>query len=208
MKELTPDTKFYVNDYGIILNKYDRFALFQQLLRDLISAGAPVDAIGLQSHIGGDDALDWNMIKERVETLSEEFNLPIWITEFDWNGDESAEFGDHSRHAEIVEDFYRLMFSLEAVEGIVAWRTNTLASDMTPNKAGLAYINLYHQHWRSSQSLVPDQTTEASFRGFRGDYSIRIKKDGEVLARIEFPLDGDVTFDCVSQLNSLNCDRK
>ena len=53
------------------------------------------------------------MIKERVELLHQEFNIPIWVTEFDWNGDESVEFGDHSRHAEIVENFYRLMFSLE-----------------------------------------------------------------------------------------------
>ena len=53
VKDLKPDTKFYVNDYGIILNRNGRFSLFQQLLRDLISAGAPVDAIGLQCHIKG-----------------------------------------------------------------------------------------------------------------------------------------------------------
>ena len=50
---LYPDTKIYVNDYGIILDKDNRFALFQQLLRELISAGAPVHGIGLQSHIKG-----------------------------------------------------------------------------------------------------------------------------------------------------------
>ena len=50
---LYPDTKIYVNDYGIILDKDNRFTLFQQLLRELISAGAPVHAIGLQSHIKG-----------------------------------------------------------------------------------------------------------------------------------------------------------
>ena len=50
---LYPDVKMYVNDYGIILDKNNRFALFQQLLRDLISGGAPVHAIGLQSHING-----------------------------------------------------------------------------------------------------------------------------------------------------------
>ena len=53
VRELSPQTKIYVNDYGIILDKHNRFALFQQLLRDLISAGAPVDAIGLQCHIKG-----------------------------------------------------------------------------------------------------------------------------------------------------------
>ena len=60
--------------------------------------------------------MDWEMIQERVELLAEEFNIPIWVTEFDWNGDESVEFGDHSHHADIVDNFYRLMFSLEVIK--------------------------------------------------------------------------------------------
>ena len=61
----------------------------------------------------GHQSIDWNLIKQRVETLWEEFQLPIWITEFDWNGEGEIDWGDHSQHADIVEDFYRLMFSLE-----------------------------------------------------------------------------------------------
>ena len=61
----------------------------------------------------GGDLLDWTEIKERVDLLWTEFQLPIWVTEFDWNGDLSADFGDHSRHAQILEDFHRLMFSHE-----------------------------------------------------------------------------------------------
>ena len=57
--------------------------------------------------------LDWTEIKERVDLLWTEFQLPIWVTEFDWNGDLSADFGDHSHHAQILEDFHRLMFSHE-----------------------------------------------------------------------------------------------
>ena len=59
----------------------------------------------------GHDFLDWVKMKERLDTLWEEFKLPIWITEFDWNGDQTADFGDHSRHAEILDSFYRLTFS-------------------------------------------------------------------------------------------------
>ena len=57
--------------------------------------------------------MDWRAIKERVDLLWSEFRLPIWVTEFDWNGDLSADFGDHSLHAEILENFHRLMFSHE-----------------------------------------------------------------------------------------------
>ena len=48
-----PNNQFYVNDYGVITNNQNRFNLFQELLRDLISSGAPIDGIGLQSHIDG-----------------------------------------------------------------------------------------------------------------------------------------------------------
>ena len=61
----------------------------------------------------GHASINWNLVKERVEELWEEFQLPIWITEFDWNHDGDIGWGDHSRHAEILTDFYRLMFSQE-----------------------------------------------------------------------------------------------
>ena len=48
-----------------------------------------------------------------MDLLWEEFKLPIWVTEFDWNADSSVDFGDHSYHAEQIEKFYRLMFSHE-----------------------------------------------------------------------------------------------
>ena len=53
------------------------------------------------------------MIKARVETLWEEFHIPIWITEFDWNNDGDFDFGDYSVNAQILDNFYHLMFSQE-----------------------------------------------------------------------------------------------
>jgi len=36
-KSLSPKTLFFVNDYGIILDKYNRFELYQQQIRDLLA---------------------------------------------------------------------------------------------------------------------------------------------------------------------------
>ena len=58
VKERYPHTMFYVNDYGVIMNSQNRFALFQHLIRDLLSAGANIDALGVQSHIHGESLLD------------------------------------------------------------------------------------------------------------------------------------------------------
>ena len=53
IKQNFPQNKQFVNDYGIILDRNNRFSMFQDLLRDLIASGAPIDGIGLQSHING-----------------------------------------------------------------------------------------------------------------------------------------------------------
>ena len=119
-KNLSPDTLFFVNDYGIILDKYGRFNLYQEQIRSLLAAGAPIDAIGLQSHIHGDDSVDITAIKYRVDQLGEEFQLPIWVTEFDWNAGHEVDMGDHEYHAEQVDKFYRLMFSHEVMIIILA----------------------------------------------------------------------------------------
>ena len=54
VKENYPHNKFYVNDYGIIMDTAHRFSSFQKLLRDLFSRGVQIDGIGLQSHINGE----------------------------------------------------------------------------------------------------------------------------------------------------------
>ena len=63
-KSISPDTLLFLNDYGILMDKwvsdyllsqcvllplclrYGRFALFQQQIRDLLAQGAPIDALG------------------------------------------------------------------------------------------------------------------------------------------------------------------
>jgi len=50
-----------------------------------------------------------------VDLLWEEFQLPIWVTEFDWNANNDVDMGDHTLHAEQIHNFYTLMFSLEVL---------------------------------------------------------------------------------------------
>ena len=56
-------------------------------------------------------------IKRHIELLWEEFKLPIWVTEFDWNANNDVDMGDHTVHAEQIHNFYTLMFSLEVFTG-------------------------------------------------------------------------------------------
>jgi len=182
-KSISPDTLLFLNDYGIIMNKHGRFELFQQQIRDLLDQGTPIDALGLQSHFKGTEVVDVVKIKRHVDLLWEEFNLPIWVTEFDWNANNDVDMGDHSLHAEQIHNFYTLMFSLEAVHGVISWNMNIVDEVTTePNKAGQEYLRLTKEEWSSSQLLSPTAGLDLAtfnFRGFKGYYSFRFLLDGE-----------------------------
>ena len=74
-------------------------------IQDLLNRGAPISGIGLQSHLGP-DVIDLGQVESAVRRLWDTFHLPIWVTEFDWNGDQN---GDHGQHAVELDNFYRLM---------------------------------------------------------------------------------------------------
>ena len=96
---------------------------------------------------------------------------------------------------------------MKAIEGIVCWRTNTLDENNSPNLAGQAYIRLYQEEWRSSQELAVSQPGAASFSGFRGDYTVRIMRDGIEIENIQFTLNENVSIKCVNDSVSLNCEK-
>jgi len=79
-KEINPNTKFYINEYGILSgNKLREFVEFVQKLKEY---GAPIDGIGVQCHITEKDFASIAQLHENLETLSY-LGLPIKITEFD-----------------------------------------------------------------------------------------------------------------------------
>ena len=45
VKNKYPNNKFYINDYGIVMDSNNRFSLFQQLLRGLLDKGVKIDGI-------------------------------------------------------------------------------------------------------------------------------------------------------------------
>ena len=65
-----------------------------------------------------------------------------------------------------------------------------------PNKAGEAYIKLYHDDWRTSIVIFPTNSNSVDFRGFHGDYDIKIMKDWQVVSQLQFNLKDDTVIDC------------
>ena len=82
-------------------------------------------------------------------------------------------------------------------------------SDMTPNKAGEAYPRLYHQEWKSSQTIKPTTTTESaadfSFRGFKGKYDCKLVQHGQTIYFGEYELLDDAELMCIKLSDDFQC---
>jgi len=197
----------FVNERDVISGgRDDEYAA---LIRDLLDRGAPVSGIGVQGHYIN-QTIDIAKTQRAIKNLGQ-FDLPIWVTEFDWG----ALGPDHSDHAVQLENFYRLLFSLPQVEGLVMgafWDKDhhlkfkerpeiVEGENMEPNKAGEAFLRLMQEEWRSSWTGKP-LTTDVNGLGyamgrvFRGDYVVRVMGDDggeDALATKEFSVGDDTT---------------
>ena len=81
--------------------------------------------------------------------------------------------------------------------------------DMSPNKAGKAYQKLYHEDWRSSQTLDPsvtgDSEVDFTFRGFKGKYDFKLVQNGETLYFGEYELLDYVELMCIKVTDYFQC---
>ena len=75
------------------------------------------------------------------------------------------------------------------------WRLNILDEENLPNNAGKAYVNLYHGEWRTNEiNAIDPQGLEV--RGFKGDYTLELKRGEEVLDTLDFILNDDLEIEC------------
>ena len=80
--EKDPELLFFVNDYNIIAGNQE--AKYRELIQTLLEQGAPISGIGVQGHFGG-NPINIDRVTDIIRDLAQ-FNLPIWVTEFDWAG--------------------------------------------------------------------------------------------------------------------------
>jgi len=81
-REACPNAVLVLNDYSNIEYKehQDRFI---DIVKTIQQAGAPIDAVGAQSHDLDDDGMELATVQAFVEHLRAETGLPIYITEMD-----------------------------------------------------------------------------------------------------------------------------
>lgn len=201
VRELSPDTELYLNDYmTLTLNNTGggQYDILKARIQELIDAGAPIDGIGFQGHIRGFP----NSIPSVLNTLDDfytSFGLTAKITEFDMPPIVSEELG-----AKYLHDFLTAVFSHESVNGFLFWNfwdvatwrnpgANLFREDWSQKPAGDTFIDLVFNQWWTDMNAQTDEAGQLKARVFKGQHEITYNCDGETITEI-IDLTKDETF--------------
>ena len=193
----------------LVLNDYRHDKTYAKLIERSLKIGAPIDAIGLQSHMhpgySGTSYL-WEICERFAR-----FNKPLHWTEITIVSGRLKTWADYEpvknwhttpkgeqRQAEQVVEMYSLLFSHPAVGALTWWDfsdngawllapAGLLREDMSPKPAYEALHKLIKKEWWTGPlSLTSDGSGRVSFRGFLGAYELQIA-DQKVRFNLDAP---------------------
>jgi len=107
-----PNAVLYLNEQGSLASGGRNADKYVALIKKTLGQGIPIAGIGCQGHFGS--MVDLQKIQTTLDRLAQ-FNLPIKITEYDFNT------SDEQAKAKHLRDFYTVCFAHPAVEGILMW---------------------------------------------------------------------------------------
>jgi endo-1,4-beta-xylanase len=181
VKEVDPSVISYLNDYVTLDQNYlpthPTYIKCKQFVQEAITAGAPVDAIGFQAHIGA-GMLSMYRTKATLDDFYNSFNTHAKITEYDLN-----KLVNDSTAAKFTSDFLTLCFAHPSVDGFLMWgfwdaahwydHAPLFNEDWSPKPSvGAISQLLFHDWWTPETTLVTDAAGNADLRGFKGVYEI------------------------------------
>ncbi len=190
-REANPGAELLYNDFNVS-------PAFEELVGALQAAGAPVDAIGIQSHMHK-GAWPVEKVWQTCETYAR-FGLPLHFTEAtilsgrpkgpednDWHKRQldwiSTPEGEQ-RQLEEGKRFYTTLFSHPAVEAVTWWDfsdrqawqgapAGLVRNDMSPKPLAEWLREAFGRRWTTCATVTTDAAGTASFRGFFGTYTLR-----------------------------------
>lgn len=177
----------------LLYNDYKLDADYTNLIKDVAKANAPLDVLGLESHMGG--GAEWPMTKvwETAETfrpLGKSLHFSeVTVLSDDPKAEHSKSWPStpegEKRQADYVEKFYTLLFSHPAVQGIGWWNFvdgdwdrnpgGLLRADLSPKPAYERLRHLIQEKWHTQAAGKTDRTGAVAMRGFGGHYKITVQ---------------------------------
>ncbi len=172
------------NDYKLFhLENNGEWRKEQEVIGKLKAAGVPLDILGEQAHMG----LPLLPIPTVLSNLNElgQYGKPIEITEYDLG------VRDEAGQAAYMRDFLTACFSDPKVVSFVQWgfwegahwRANEgghlVNRDFSFKPAMNAYRDLVFKSWWTNASGSSNAAGSFGTRGFKGDYQLRVSKNGK-----------------------------
>jgi endo-1,4-beta-xylanase len=181
-----PKARLMLNDANVIGADRKHEDAYYDLIRFLLDRGAPLDAIGEESHFGYKLPPPTQVL--RILDRFAAFGKPIEITEFD------VDTPDEQLQADYVRDYLTVAFSHPSVEAITQWglwqgdhwRANggLWRKDWSVKPAGRVLQDLLTRQWQTDVSGSTDTEGKFHSRGFLGDYSVQVSRgDGVAVIR-------------------------
>lgn len=188
VKEADPSAVLFFNDYDILTGR--RLDGYMKHIRTVLSSGAPMDGIGVQGHLHGDD-FDENELRRALDALAE-LKMPVRVTEFNFPGQRSKYYqqrgvplgpGEEAAKADALRRYFRICFAHPAVTGILMWgfweganwipQSSLYKRDWSATPAAEAYRRLVFGEWWTRAEVKADGNGLATVRAFFGTHRIR-----------------------------------
>ena len=188
---------------------------YYQENKKLLEKGVRLDAIGFQFHFFCGDSCTMSHLngKASLENIYATYHkmstlgVPMYITEITiptiYRGLSRSE--GENLQAEIIENMYRLWFSIPKMKGIVYWNLKDgdtwvnedrcmgclLDENMRKKKSYYALEHLIKREWNTCEKAQTDDGGVFEFSGFYGDYDITVKTNDGTIKKLTERLDID-----------------
>jgi GH35 family endo-1,4-beta-xylanase len=194
-REEDPDAQYLLNEYGLVAGETEPLPVTDQegrpvtrdrqarrmveLAEAMKARGQAPDALGLQTAPG-----EWEKLGAFRDTLDllGETGLPVHVTEFRANLKPLEASGLEGKEreellADYLETAVRVCFAHPSCEGFYLWDTGVLHNGRKPTATWERFRNLLQDRWRTRLSGETDEDGRLRFRGFHGDYRIRLPRE-------------------------------
>ena len=195
-REEDPDACYTLNEYGIAsgdrsvipspgsdgstVTRHGQFERYVALIQELIRRGQAPDAMGWQTPPG-----DWDhqCQADTYNALGEATGLPVHITEFraGSNGREKADMPVEQVRAclaEYLANTITVAFGNPHVEGFYLWGDHHMFDGRKPTVVYERLHELIRSRWMTDTEATTDDQGRVEFRGFTGEYSLRLDRGG------------------------------
>jgi GH35 family endo-1,4-beta-xylanase len=187
-RKTDPHTKLFINDYGMLNSRKspNTIASYLKTVDGLLAAGAPIDVMGIQGHVGRQVRSPEDVLKD-LDLLAGP-GLELQITEFDVNT------ADEELQADYTRDFLIALYSHPSVTGFTKWGfwerkhwkpdAAMFRADWSEKPNAKVWRDLVRGAWLTNVEATTDAVGNLTTRGHLGDYEFNVTVGGKPLRQM------------------------